>query len=120
MMTIKKLEKLFEKTIHSDLKGELYLTVEHYDVDTDKGIVVFLDKDFESIYECTPKMLQHIYWYFENPKKNYKKAISSNHEYDRALAIIDQLTGKRTLDDWKQDDSEIVKTFYELRKKYQS
>ena len=46
-MTISQLENAFQKTIHPDLKNKLFISVEDYQIDTDEGIIVFLDENFD-------------------------------------------------------------------------
>lgn len=119
-MTTKQLETAFQKMLHSDIKGELFFALTDYDVESGKGRVSFMDRDFEELYECGFKMSQILNWYLSNPKKNYPKALHSDVGFERAMAVIDQQTGVRCIDDWNDDADELVQIFYELRKKYQS
>ena len=119
-MTSKQLDKAFQKMLHSDIQGELYFSIEDYNPDSERGWIVFMDKDFEELYRCSPKMHQILEWYLSSPKKAYSKALNSATGYERALAVLDQQTGMRCIDDWNDDEDTLVQTFYELRKKYQS
>lgn len=118
-MNTKQLEKDFQKMLHSDLKDKLFFTIEDYQFDTDEGIIVFLDENFDELYRCDPRMIHHLFWYLSNPKKNYTKALKGDNPLTHALVIIDQQTGKRTIDDWSDESNDLLKLFYELRKKYQ-
>jgi hypothetical protein len=120
MMNAKKFEKEFQKILHPDIKDKLFVTIEDYNFDTDEGIVVFLDEYFDEFYTCDPRMIHHLQWYLSNPKKNYTKALMGDNPLTHALVIIDKQTGKRTIDDWSNEKDELLKLFYELRKKYQS
>jgi len=119
MLNTKKIETQFQKMLHGTIKDKIFVTIEDYNPNTDEGIVIFLNEDFDEIYRCDPKMIQHLVWYLENPKKNYKKALNSNSPLDHAFVILDQQTGKRTIDDWNDESHKLLKILYELRKKYQ-
>ena len=102
-MTISQLENAFQKTIHPDLKNKLFISVEDYQIDTDEGIIVFLDENFDEIYKFDPRMIFHLKWYLENPSKHYNTALNSSNPLDNVLAIIDKQTGSRCIDDWKNE-----------------
>jgi hypothetical protein len=119
-MTTKQMEQKFQKMLHSDIKDKIFISIEDYQLETSQGIVVFLDEDFDVLYRSDPRMMHHISWYLENPKKNYTKALHSNNFLDNALAILDQQTGLRTINDWSEETNELLIIFFELRKKYQS
>ena len=117
-MTISQLENAFQKSIHPDLKNKLFISVEDYQIDTDEGIIVFLDENFDEIYKFDPRMIFHLKWYLENPSKHYNTALNSSNPLDNVLAIIDKQTGSRCIDDWKNESNQLIKICYLLRKKY--
>lgn len=106
--------------LHNDIKDKLFFSIEDYNFDTGEGIVIFLDENFDEIYKCNPKMIHRLAWYLENPIKNYTKALNSNSSIDYAFVILDQKTGKRTIDDWNNESDKLLQTLFKLRKKYQN
>lgn len=118
MMNTKQLENTFYKMIHPSLKDKVFISIEDYVFETDEGIIVLLDENFDELFRFDPRMIHHLFWYLKDHKKNYSKALISTHPLDTVLVLLDKQTGIRCLKDWKSESDDTIKFFYKLREKY--
>lgn len=100
-VNINDLEKKFKKMLHGDIKDKIDFSIK--DFDGEKGKVIFY-YDFEEIFTCGVGMVQSMNWYLKDNKKNYEKAKSSKDVYDRFLSFLDQQTGRRHFNDFKDEE----------------
>jgi len=112
-MTLKDLEKQFNKNKHPDLKN--ILEVSFLPIHNNKIEVCFLDDFFETFETFNNEMYLTMEKYYSEPDKYYKLFCGSNNINENIIAVIDKRTGQRSLNNWRHiKDNKFIK-FLELR-----